>query len=246
VFKGTQKKGGVTKKKGSPKWRNALTEIETLTKRISKESPQPGTLYYKYKQDDASKTDKSNKPSKRKVVDTTDKSLIKIRFSDLPISRATINGLQKAKFIKMTEVQRASIPHALSGTDIVACARTGSGKTLCYLISIIECLYKKRWSMMDGLGALILVPTRELAMQAFEVLRSFATLHDISAALVIGGKDLEMEREHIQNMNILIATPGRLLQHMDETFTFDGSSLQMLVIDEVDRILDMGFKQSVD
>ena len=99
---------------------------------------------------------------------------------------------------------------------------------------------------MDGLGALILVPTRELAMQAFEVLRSFATLHDISAALVIGGKDLEMEREHIQNMNILIATPGRLLQHMDETFTFDGSSLQMLVIDEVDRILDMGFKQSVD
>jgi ATP-dependent RNA helicase DDX10/DBP4 len=62
---------------------------------------------------------------------------------------------------------------------------------------VVECLYKKRWSMMDGLGALILVPTRELGMQAFEVLRSFAALHDLSAALVIGGKDLEIEREHI-------------------------------------------------
>jgi ATP-dependent RNA helicase DDX10/DBP4 len=144
-------------------------------------------------------------------VDSSDKSLIKIRFNDLPISRATINGLYKSKFVKMTEVQRASIPHALAGRDIVACARTGSGKTLCYLISVIECLYKKRWTMMDGLGALVLVPTRELGIQAFEVLRSFATLHDISAALVIGGKDLKVEREHIQSMNVLIATPGRLL-----------------------------------
>ena len=79
--------------------------------------------------------------------------------------------------------------------------------------------------MMDGLGSMILVPPRELGIQAFEVLRSFATLHDISAALVIGGKDLQMEREHIQSMNVLIATPGRLLQHMDETSTFDGGSL---------------------
>jgi ATP-dependent RNA helicase DDX10/DBP4 len=99
---------------------------------------------------------------------------------------------------------------------------------------------------MDGLGALILVPTRELGIQAFEVLRSFAGLHDMSCALIIGGKDLEIEKEHIQTMNIIIATPGRLLQHMDETSTFDGSTLQMLVIDEVDRILDMGFKRELD
>jgi len=90
----------------------------------------------------------------------------------------------------MTEVQRASIPHALSGRDIVCCARTGSGKTLAYLIPVIEKLYKLRWSSLDGLGALILVPTRELAIQAFEVLRSFAKFHEMSAALIIGGKDL--------------------------------------------------------
>lgn len=99
---------------------------------------------------------------------------------------------------------------------------------------------------MDGLGALILVPTRELGIQAFEVLRSFANFHDLSAALIIGGKDLETEQDNIRTMNIVIATPGRLLQHMDETSQFDYDRLQILVMDEVDRILDMGFKHDVD
>ena len=83
-------------------------------------------------------------------------------------------------------------------------------------------------------------------MQAFEVLRSFGGLHDLSAALIIGGKDVEMERDHVAKMNIIIATPGRLLQHMDETTAFDGSNLKVLVLDEVDRMLDMGFKHEVD
>lgn len=80
--------------------------------------------------------------------------------------------------------------HSLAGRDVVCCARTGSGKTLSYLIPIVELLYKKKWSALDGLGALVMVPTRELGIQAFEVLRSFASLHEMSAALVIGGKDL--------------------------------------------------------
>lgn len=180
------------------------------------------------------------------MIETDDKSLIKIRFSDLPISKCSINGLFKSKFVKMTEVQRASIPHALAGRDILCCARTGSGKTLSYLIPLVEKLYRQRWTQMDGLGALVLVPTRELAMQAFEVLRSFGGLHDLSAALIIGGRDLQQEREHIQSMNILIGTPGRLLQHLDETSLFDASNLQVMVLDEVDRMLDMGFKDEVD
>lgn len=90
----------------------------------------------------------------------------------------------------MTEVQRSSLPHALAGRDLVCCARTGSGKTLSYLIPVVETLYRERWTSLDGLGALVLVPTRELGIQAFEVLRSFAGLHDLSAALIIGGKDL--------------------------------------------------------
>ena len=99
---------------------------------------------------------------------------------------------------------------------------------------------------MDGLGAIILVPVRELALQAFEVLRSFGGMHDLSAGLVIGGKDLKFEQERIRGMNILVCTPGRLLQHMNESEGLDTSNLKILVIDEVDRILDMGFRDTID
>jgi ATP-dependent RNA helicase DDX10/DBP4 len=99
---------------------------------------------------------------------------------------------------------------------------------------------------LDGLGALLIVPTRELAIQAFEVLRSFGMMHDLSAGLLIGGKNLRFEQERIKNMNILICTPGRLLQHMNESVGFDANNLRVLVFDEVDRILDMGFKDTID
>lgn len=180
------------------------------------------------------------------ILETDDKAKIKIRFSDLPVSRSTISGLMKAQFIKMTETQRAAIPHALHGRDIVCCARTGSGKTLSYLIPLVEKLYRERWSEEDGLGALVLVPTRELGIQAYEVLRSFGSYHDFSAGLVIGGRDVEKEKTIINGMNILICTPGRLLQHMDETAMFDFDRLQILVLDEVDRLMDLGFKDTID
>ena len=76
-------------------------------------------------------------------METEDKAKIKIRFSDLPISKSTTSGLFKSKFIKMTEVQRAALPHSLAGRDMVVCARTGSGKTLSYLIPTIEKLYRE-------------------------------------------------------------------------------------------------------
>ena len=94
---------------------------------------------------------------------------------------------------------------------MVVCARTGSGKTLSYLIPIVERLFSERWTNLDGLGAMVLVPTRELAIQAFEVLRSFGGMHDRSAGLLIGGKNLKFEQERIKDMSILVCTPGRLL-----------------------------------
>ena len=210
------------RKKGAPKWKNVIQEIENIKKRIQEEIPPPGILYYKYKAKSENGENelkdqivKQNNTSRlianRKVLETDNKNLIKIRFSDLPISKATGNGLQKAKFIKMTEVQRATIAHSIAGRDVVVCARTGSGKTLSYLVPVVEKLYQERWSALDGLGALIIVPTRELALQAFEVLRSFGGMHDLSAGLVIGGKDLKFEQERIRGMNILVCTPGRLL-----------------------------------
>jgi len=168
------------------------------------------------------------------------------KFSELPISQRTLRALTDASFTRPTDIQRASIPHALAGRDILGAARTGSGKTLAYLVPVLERLYRESWGKLDGVGALIIVPTRELAMQIFDVLRtSVGKTHPYSAGLVIGGKDLTEEQERIGSMNILICTPGRILQHFEQTAGFSCDNLQILVLDEADRILDMGFQQSM-
>ncbi|KAH9947734.1 P-loop containing nucleoside triphosphate hydrolase protein [Amylocystis lapponica] len=166
-------------------------------------------------------------------------------FVDLPISTYTKRGLKKASFMDMTDIQAKSLPVSLKGKDVLGAARTGSGKTLAFLVPVLEILYRRKWGPQDGLGALVISPTRELAVQIFEVLRSIGGYHSFSAGLVIGGKNLKEERERLSRMNILVATPGRLLQHMDQTIGFECDNLQMLVLDEADRILDMGFHRTL-
>ena len=167
------------------------------------------------------------------------------RFTDLPLSIQTQEGLRRTGYTTPTDIQRTSIPLSLIGRDILGAAKTGSGKTLAFLIPVLELLWRQRWSQMDGLGALIISPTRELAYQTFEVLRKIGACHDFSAGLVIGGKDISFEQSRILNTNIIICTPGRLLQHMDETPNFECQSLKILVLDEADRILDLGFRQTM-
>ncbi|KAJ6583169.1 P-loop containing nucleoside triphosphate hydrolase protein [Mycena sp. CBHHK59/15] len=166
-------------------------------------------------------------------------------FADLPISDSTKRGLKKAFFVDMTDIQAQSLPVSLKGKDVLGAARTGSGKTLAFLVPVLEILYRQKWGPADGLGALIISPTRELAVQIFEVLRSIGGYHSFSAGLVIGGKNLKDERDRLAKMNILVATPGRLLQHMDQTVGFEADNLQVLVLDEADRILDMGFSRTL-
>lgn len=168
------------------------------------------------------------------------------KFADMPLSDATKRGLKKGYFINMTDIQAKSLPFSLQGKDVLGAARTGSGKTLAFLIPILEVLLRKKWGPQDGLGALIISPTRELAMQIFDVLRKIGGYHTFSAGLVIGGKNLKDESDRLAKMNILVATPGRLLQHMDQTVGFDCENLQLLVLDEADRILDMGFAKALN
>eukprot|EP01086_Lenisia_limosa_P015890 TRINITY_DN5388_c0_g1_i2.p1 TRINITY_DN5388_c0_g1~~TRINITY_DN5388_c0_g1_i2.p1 ORF type:complete len:686 (-),score=151.28 TRINITY_DN5388_c0_g1_i2:43-2100(-) len=168
------------------------------------------------------------------------------QFDRLPLSQRSKQGLLKSKYKTMTEIQRAVIPHALCGRDILAAAKTGSGKTLAFVLAIVERLYRLHWSPSDGLGALIIAPTRELTIQIFEVLRSVGCFHGFSAGVVIGGTDFKFEAERIAQMNILVATPGRILQHMDQTPGFTCDNLKLLVLDEADRLLDMGFKESLN
>uniref|UniRef100_A0A8B9PA79 ATP-dependent RNA helicase n=1 Tax=Apteryx owenii TaxID=8824 RepID=A0A8B9PA79_APTOW len=146
----------------------------------------------------------------------------------------------------VTEIQRQTIGLALQGKDVLGAAKTGSGKTLAFIVPALEILYRHQWTSADGLGVLIISPTRELAYQTFKVLRKVGKNHDFSAGLIIGGKDLKEESERIHHINMLICTPGRLLQHMDETSYFYASDLQMLILDEADRILDMGFADTMN
>ncbi|OLN95794.1 ATP-dependent RNA helicase dbp-4 [Colletotrichum chlorophyti] len=167
-------------------------------------------------------------------------------FSDLPLCEATTTGLQKSHFQTLTDIQSRAIPLALKGHDILGAAKTGSGKTLAFVIPVLEKLYRARWTEYDGLGALIISPTRELAAQIFDVLRKVGRNHAFSAGLVIGGKSLKEEAERLSKMNILVCTPGRMLQHLDQTAGFDVDNLQILVLDEADRIMDLGFQSAVD
>ncbi len=168
-------------------------------------------------------------------------------FEELPLSSRTKQALKESGFTHLTKIQRGALPHALAGRDVLGAARTGSGKTLAFLIPVLERLFLNNWDpRSSGLGALILSPTRELAIQIFDVLRLIGKHHEYAAGLVIGGKDLKQESQLIGAMNILVCTPGRLLQHMDQTYDFDCSNLQILVLDEADRILDMGFSKTLD
>jgi ATP-dependent RNA helicase DDX10/DBP4 len=168
------------------------------------------------------------------------------KFKDLPLSEPTASGIEASHFQDLTDIQARAIPLALKGHDILGAAKTGSGKTLAFLVPVLEKLYRVRWTQYDGLGALIISPTRELAVQIFEVLHKVGRNHPFSAGLVIGGKNLKQEADRLGRMNILVCTPGRMLQHLDQTAGFDVDNLQILVLDEADRIMDMGFQPAVD
>lgn len=198
---GRKNRGGL-KKPVVPLYKRDIKEIEALNARIEAETPERGH---------EASFSKNN------------------LFSELPISAATLEGLTSAKFTSMTKVQRASIPHALAGRDILGAAKTGSGKTIAFLVPLLERLFRERWGHGDGLGALVISPTRELALQIFEVLRAIGHKHLLSAGLVIGGKDFTEEQSRILRMNILVATPGRFLQHLEQTPAFSVDTLQMLV-----------------
>lgn len=169
-------------------------------------------------------------------------------FDVLPLSGFTKAGLKAAHYVELTDIQAKAIPLALKGKDILGAAKTGSGKTLAFLIPVLENLYRARCIGGDaGLGAMIISPTRELAIQIFEVLRKIGRQgHMFAAGLIIGGKSLVEEQGALARMNIVVCTPGRILQHLSQTASFNVDNLQMLILDEADRIMDLGFQRDVD
>ncbi|QIW99359.1 hypothetical protein AMS68_004877 [Peltaster fructicola] len=187
-------------------------------------------------------------PALQQAVEDLDLKATFKSFDELPLSDESRAGLKASHFSTLTDIQAKAIPSALQGKDILGAARTGSGKTLAFIVPVLENLYRSQCIGADaGLGAMIIAPTRELAVQIFEILRQVGRKgHLFSAGLIIGGKSLKEERDALIRMNIVVCTPGRILQHLSQTAAFNVDSLQMLVLDEADRILDMGFQKDVD
>ena len=162
------------------------------------------------------------------------------------VSEATLNGVEDMGFTQMSEIQAQTIPHLLEGRDLVGSAKTGSGKTLAFLVPAVELVYKLKFMPRNGTGVIIISPTRELSMQTFGVLRELLKHHYHTYGLIMGGANRQSEAQKLaKGINILVATPGRLLDHLQNTKDFLYKNLQCLIIDEADRILDVGFEEEM-
>ncbi|KAF2351145.1 protein of unknown function DUF4217 [Trinorchestia longiramus] len=167
-------------------------------------------------------------------------------FSQVPLSTPTFKGLKSQSYHEPTKIQKITLPHTLRGRDVLGEAKTGSGKTLAFVIPIMELLYKEGWTARHGLAALIVTPTRELALQIHDVIVPLARNHKLTSGLVVGGKDLARDWHCISSMNIVVCTPGRLHHLMTKCPNFQAESLKILVLDEADMCLSMGFSEEIN
>ena len=172
-------------------------------------------------------------------------------FSSLKLSSPLLKGLSDLGYKKPTAIQTKAIPLVLSGRDIIAAAQTGTGKTASFVLPLLEQLntrYKQTNHKLRGkrIRALILVPTRELAVQVEESISQYAQHLEISSMAMYGGKDAQSQKQRlIWGVDIVVATPGRLLD-MAHKRALHFDELDMLVLDEADRMLDMGFIDDIN
>ena len=165
-------------------------------------------------------------------------------FSDLPLHERLQKALAELKLEQPTEVQQQAIPRALAGKDLLISAQTGSGKTAAYLLPMLD-RYLNQEAPNSGARGLVLLPTRELARQVFKQFKQLASFTRLQASLITGGDDFKYQRSVLRkNPEVIIATPGRLLEHLQRKST-DFNDLEFLVIDEADRMLDLGFSEEV-
>lgn len=161
-------------------------------------------------------------------------------FRKLGLSEPMIKLIEQAKFKEPSEIQEKTIPLALAGKDIIGGSATGSGKTLAFGASIIEHAEKGK-----GIQALILAPTRELAEQVSKVFSQFSSYKHLEVSVVYGGVGITPQIDALESAEVVVGTPGRILDHL-ERGTIDLKNMKTLVLDEADRMLDMGFIEDVE
>ncbi|MFT6190144.1 MAG: superfamily II DNA/RNA helicase [Oleispira sp.] len=166
-------------------------------------------------------------------------------FSDFFIHDRIEKALDNLRLRVPTDVQKASIPHALDGKDLQVCAETGSGKTLAYILPMMQKFLESK-SVIQGTRGLILCPTRELARQVFKATKQFTDVTGMNVGLLTGGDDFKFQAAMLRkNPEIVVSTPGRLVDHIKRRST-DLVGLEILVLDEADRMLDMGFAEDME
>jgi len=161
-------------------------------------------------------------------------------FDNLGLSDNLVAAIDCLGFEKPTQIQEQAIPHIMEGKDVIGESATGSGKTLAFGCGIVEQVEQGK-----GLQALILTPTRELAEQVMESLKEISKQDNLAVISVYGGVAIGPQMRSLREADIVVATPGRLLDHMSRG-TIDLSKVKILVLDEADRMLDMGFIDDVE
>ncbi|MAF50910.1 MAG: ATP-dependent RNA helicase [Nanoarchaeota archaeon] len=163
-----------------------------------------------------------------------------MKFEDLKLSKQLLESIKDSGIDSPTEIQEKTIPHAIEGKDIIGESATGSGKTLAFGCGIVENLEAKR-----GLQALVLTPTRELAEQVKEVLKYLGNKKNLKVISVYGGVSINPQIKDLKFADVVVATPGRFLDHLNRR-TINTSKIKLLVLDEADRMFDMGFRDDVE
>ena len=164
-------------------------------------------------------------------------------FQELNLVPALMRALRELGYEAPTPIQRLAIPEAMSGKDVMGRAQTGTGKTAAFMLPMLQRLQRHAG---DGLRGLVLCPTRELAIQVAETASEYAKHLDLWVGVIYGGTSVEKDvRDLRAGFDVLVATPGRLIDHL-ERGNVDLSELQVLVLDEADRMLDMGFRPQIE
>ncbi len=170
-----------------------------------------------------------------------------MRFDELPLCDAVLDGLQAMNFKEATPVQAETIPVILQKRDVIACAQTGTGKTAAFILPLLHNLQSEPHAE-DKVNAIIMAPTRELAQQIDQQMEGFSYYTSFSSVAVYGGNDAsawDTQRRGLQNgADVVIATPGRLLSHIN-LYDIDFSQVKYFILDEADRMLDMGFFEDI-
>lgn len=166
-------------------------------------------------------------------------------ITDLPVHHTLISRIEDKGFTELTEVQEKTILPALLGKDIIASSKTGSGKTLAFLVPAVHRLLTQKALSRQDPRVLILAPTRELAKQVFGEAKWLCQKKNLSTALIVGGDNFNDQSKALRrNPHIIVGTPGRVADHLeDKSFFING--LEMLIFDEADRMMDLGFAKAL-